>query len=95
MRGAFPKRCLHTIDDIFEKNLLMLIPFYIFSREAEFSQYETDSAKLETLKDEYRTIIECLDKLWWREKASKYFLTLSEPVYSGKKRFGLPEDKGL
>ena len=53
----------YTIDDIFEKNLLMLIPFYIFSREAEFSQYETDPAKLETLKDEYRTIIERLDKL--------------------------------
>ncbi len=53
----------YTIDDIFEKNLLMLIPFYIFSREADFSQYETDPEKLETLKSEYRTIIERLDAL--------------------------------
>ena len=62
----------YTIDDIFEKNLLMLIPFYIFSREAEFSQYETDPIKLETLKDEYRTIIERLDKLVEKRKLSDF-----------------------
>ena len=50
----------------------MLIPFYIFSREAEFSQYETDLAKLETLKDEYRTIIERLDKLVEERKLSDF-----------------------
>ncbi len=53
----------YTIDDIFEKNLLMLIPFYIFSKEAEFSQYEADPEKLETLKSEYRAIMERLDAL--------------------------------
>ena len=53
----------YTIGEIFEKNLLILIPFYIFSREAELSQCEKNPEKLETLKNEYRDIIERLDTL--------------------------------
>lgn len=51
----------YTMDEIFEKNLFLLIPFYIFSKESEFSTYETESSKLEALKREYRKMIERLD----------------------------------
>lgn len=51
----------YTMEEIFEKNLFLLIPFYIFSKEAEFSGYETDSSRLETLKNEYLKMIERLD----------------------------------
>lgn len=51
----------YTMDEIFEKNLFLLIPFYIFSKETEFSHYETESFKFETLKNEYREMIGRLD----------------------------------
>ena len=34
----------YSIDEIFEKNLLFLIPFYIFSHESRFKKYESDTA---------------------------------------------------
>ena len=43
----------YTLEDIFEKNLLMLIPFYIFSHETRFGEYEKDKAKLRVLQEEY------------------------------------------
>ena len=62
----------YTLEEIFEKELILLIPFYIFSREADFAQYESNSEKLEALKDEYREIIDRLDKLVQDEKLSDF-----------------------
>lgn len=53
----------YTLNEIFEKNLLLLIPFYIFSKEAEFSEYNANPSRLEALKNEYREIIERLDQM--------------------------------
>ncbi|MXP78207.1 hypothetical protein GN277_23470 [Lachnospiraceae bacterium WCA-9-b2] len=53
----------YSLDEIFEKRLLMLIPFYIFSHEKSFSEYNNNELKLEELKTEYRTILERLDDL--------------------------------
>lgn len=53
----------YTLDEIFDKDLLLLIPFYIFSKEAAFSEYENNPSKLETLKSEYLEIIARLDQL--------------------------------
>ncbi len=53
----------YSLDDIFEKRLLMLIPFYIFSHENNFSEYNSNGQKLEKLKAEYQAILERLDKL--------------------------------
>lgn len=53
----------YTLNDIFEKNLLLLIPFYIFSKEADFAEYESDPLKLETLQREYQEIIARLEQL--------------------------------
>lgn len=41
----------------------MLIPFYIFSHEKSFSEYNSNGQKLEKLKAEYQNILERLDKL--------------------------------
>ena len=41
----------------------MLIPFYIFSHEKSFSEYNNNEQKLEELKAEYRIIFERLDDL--------------------------------
>ena len=53
----------YSLDDIFEKHLLMLIPFYIFSHENNFPEYNSNEQKLKELKAEYQIILERLDAL--------------------------------
>lgn len=53
----------YSLDDIFEKGLLMLIPFYIFSDEKSFPEYNSNEQKLTELKAEYQKILERLDEL--------------------------------
>ena len=53
----------YSLDDIFEKRLLMLIPFYIFSHEKSFPEYNSNEQKLAELKAEYQEILERLDEL--------------------------------
>lgn len=57
----------YSLDDIFEKHLLMLIPFYIFSHEKGFSEYNSNKQKLEELKAEYQELLERLDELEQQE----------------------------
>lgn len=53
----------YTIEDIFGKKLLFLIPFYIFSYENRFEEYNQDKAKMELLKQEYEQIKNRLEEL--------------------------------
>ena len=53
----------YSLEDIFEKGLLMLIPFYIFSHEKRLSEYNSNEQKLDELKAEYRMILDRLDEL--------------------------------
>lgn len=57
----------YSLNDIFEKKLLMLIPFYIFSHEKKFSEYNSNAQKMEELKAEYHVISEKLDDLEQQE----------------------------
>lgn len=56
----------YTIEEIFDKKLLFLIPFYIFSHESRLEEYDKDEQKLETLKAEYTEITQRLDD--WMQK---------------------------
>ena len=53
----------YTLEEIFSKGLLLLIPFYIFSHEKNFKVYNRNEQRLAELKAEYRSIMERLDKL--------------------------------
>ena len=53
----------YSIDEIFGKKLLFLIPFYIFSHESRFRVYNDDEKSLETLKNEYEEIKRRLEEL--------------------------------
>lgn len=53
----------YSLDDIFEKRLLLLIPFYIFSHEKDFPEYNNNSQKLKELEAEYKDILKNLDSL--------------------------------
>jgi len=57
----------YTLDDIFKKRLLILIPFYIFSHESSFPEYNSNEQKLAELKAEYQEILERLDELEQQE----------------------------
>ena len=53
----------YSLADIFEKRLLFLIPFYIFSHEKRFPKYNSSVQELEKLKAEYQEILDRLDDL--------------------------------
>ena len=57
----------YSLDDLFEKHLLLLIPFYIFSHESNFPEYNSNEEKLKELKAEYQIILERLDILEQQE----------------------------
>lgn len=46
----------YDIETIFEKNLLFLIPFYIFTYEKQFSEINDNKEMLDSLKQEYAMI---------------------------------------
>ena len=43
----------YSLQQIFDKNLLFLLPFYIFNLEKNFPQYERNEAALQNLKNVY------------------------------------------
>jgi uncharacterized protein (UPF0297 family) len=62
----------YTIDEIFEKKLYILIPFYIFTYELQFGEYDTNEEKLESLKQEYQKIIDRLNDLTEKGEISSF-----------------------
>ena len=62
----------YTIEQIFDKNLLLLIPFHIFSHEKRLAEYEKDISKREALQKEYKQIREKLEELLERGILSEY-----------------------
>lgn len=62
----------YTLEALFEKELLFLIPFYIFSHEARFEEYEKDMKKLRALQEEYEKIKNRLEELLNQGKISEY-----------------------
>ena len=62
----------YTIDEIFEKKLLFLIPFYIFVHEKYFQEYENDAVKLSTMLAEYEEIKNRLEAMANREEICEY-----------------------
>jgi hypothetical protein len=66
------KISVYTMDEIFEKKLYLLIPFYIFTYESRFQEYDTNEEKLESLKREYQTVIDRLDELTEKGELSSF-----------------------
>ena len=62
----------YSLNDIFKKRLLLLIPFYIFSHEKSFPEYNSNHQKLEELKTQYQEILERLDELEEKEEIGAF-----------------------
>ncbi|MBO5258975.1 MAG: hypothetical protein J6B26_01175 [Agathobacter sp.] len=62
----------YSLDEIFEKKLLFLIPFHIFSHESQFKVYNTDEESMYELLQEYLYISEQLDVMAEVGEISEY-----------------------
>ena len=62
----------YTVTEIFERNLLFLIPFHIFRHEKQFADYEGDAWKRRRLEEDYMELREGLEKLLEQGKISEY-----------------------
>ncbi len=66
----------YSLEELFEKNLLFLIPFYIFTYDKHLEEYNADEEKLEALKEEFSFIAKRLDDLVSENKLSYYYRKL-------------------
>lgn len=62
----------YSLDELFEKKLLFLIPFYIFTHESRFREYEKDADKREVLRREVSEIMNRLEQMALNRKISEY-----------------------
>ena len=53
----------YSWEELFEKDLLFLLPFYIFNHERELEEYESDEEKFNNLEREYQKIKIKLEEL--------------------------------
>ena len=62
----------YTVQQIFEKGLLFLIPFHIFAYENHFEEYNACAEKLGRLQRTYETIINQLESLMEQGEIDEY-----------------------
>jgi len=63
----------YSLDEIFEKHLFFLLPFYIFVHESRFKVYNKDTEKRKILLDEFSDIKNRLEALTQAGIISEYF----------------------
>ena len=73
----------YPIEEIFQKDLLFLLPFHIFAFESRFSRYERDRWELEGLKARYEEVMERLEGLRNNGRITEF--TAYDLVYLSKK----------
>ncbi len=62
----------YTVEEIFEKKLWFLLPFYIFTHEKRLEEYEQKEELLGQLKEEYEEIRGRLEELLVRNEIDEY-----------------------
>lgn len=62
----------YTVEEIFQKKLLFLLPFHIFSHEKRFGEYERDEGRLGSLRQEYGQIRDGLEGSLEQGEISEY-----------------------
>ena len=61
----------YTLEDIWEKEIYLLIPFYIFTHEANFPKYNEDEKLLQGLVDEFKEICVKMEELTHQGKMTE------------------------
>lgn len=60
----------YTLDELFQKGLLFLVPFYAFTHEKKLPEYDTDAQKFEVLLDELEGIKQRRPAMRWTQDTS-------------------------
>lgn len=68
--------CTNTVDSIFEKKLLALLPYHILRYEHLLKSNNTDQKKIGQLLDDYRMIGEKLQQMQENEDTSELYVDL-------------------
>ena len=63
----------YSLAQLFEKNLLFLLPFYIFNLEKDFPTYDRDNLALESLKRIYSNLMDRLEAAVEAGSISAYY----------------------
>ena len=63
----------YSLEQLFDKNLLFLLPFYIFNLEKDFPKYDRDKAALEKLKRVYSDFMDRLEAAVETGSISAYY----------------------
>ena len=63
----------YSLQQIFDKNLFFLLPFYIFNLEKDFPKYEASEEALETLKNVYINFMNRLEMAVKERQISTYY----------------------
>ena len=66
----------YALEDLFEKDLLFLLPFYLFTQEARFPEHEADAGKLRDLQEDFAELVRGLEKRVEQGRLSEYESTL-------------------
>ena len=61
----------YSLEDIWEKEIYLLIPFYIFTHEANFPKYNEDEKLLQGLVDEFKDICVKMEELTQQGKMTE------------------------
>lgn len=61
----------YSLEDIWEKEIYLLIPFYIFTHEANFPKYNEDEKLLQGLVDEFKEICVKMEELTHQGKMTE------------------------
>ncbi|MCD8130640.1 MAG: hypothetical protein LUE16_05090 [Lachnospiraceae bacterium] len=74
----------YSLEELLEKDLLFLLPFYIFTYDRKLKEYNANEEKLFALKAEFRMIADHLNELEYRGQISTYYkktiIEMSEKV---------------
>ena len=66
----------YALEDLFEKDLLFLLPFYAFTQEARFPEHEADAGKLRDLQEDFAELVRGLEERVDQGRLSEYESTL-------------------
>ena len=72
----------YTLNDIFEKGLMILLPFYLYNFASEFEEMEADQTRREALEDAVLEIVDRLEQMVTSDELrSCHWLSVVDQLY--------------
>ncbi|MBQ8160383.1 MAG: hypothetical protein IJ083_06480 [Clostridia bacterium] len=72
----------YTLNDIFEKGLMILLPFYLYNFASEFEEMEADQTRREALEDAVLEIVDRLEQMVTSDELrSCHWLSVADQLY--------------